>query len=273
MPIFLYIVIAYLSIFIHECGHYFAAYLFGVKATDVVTGMGIKILSIKTAHTRFIFKLFPSGGVTIYDLIDENKLNSFQQIIILLAGSTFNYITAVIASTLYYQTNLIEGFKILNQLISRFIISLTSMLSVHDFLIPDTSFTESIEIIANENTLQQYALFIILFMNVLLFLFNLIPIPFFDGGQIVSILLDPFLIKFGLHVELLEQIKTIINQAIGYFLVFLIVTPFLTRWYQNMMLSSNPKSELLKWILILLGAILLKRIFNTLSHLIRSNKI
>ena len=81
------------------------------------------------------------------------------------------------------------------------------------------------------------------------------------------------MIKFGLHVELLEQIKTIINQAIGYFLVFLIVTPFLTRWYQNMMLSSNPKSELLKWILILLGAILLKRIFNTLSHLIRSNKI
>ena len=81
------------------------------------------------------------------------------------------------------------------------------MLSVHDFLIPDTSFTESIEIIANENTLQQYALFIILFMNVLLFLFNLIPIPFFDGGQIVSILLDPFLIKFVQLIHMMKKLR------------------------------------------------------------------
>lgn len=273
MPIFLYIVIAYLSIFIHECGHYSAAYLFGVKATDVVTGMGIKIFSIKTTHTRFIFKLIPSGGVTMYDLKDETKLNAFQQIIILLAGGAFNYITAIIASTLYYQTNLIEGFKILNQLITRFIISLTSMLSVQEFLIPDAPFTESIQIIANENTLQQFSLFILLFMNVLLFLFNLIPIPFFDGGQIMSILFDPLLIKIGINEAILEHFKTMINKAIGYFLVFLIILPFLTHWYQNILLSNNPKSELLKWILILLGAVLIKRIFNTISDLIRSNKI
>lgn len=273
MPIFLYIFIAYLSIFIHEIGHYSAAYLFGIKATDVVTGMGIKIFSFKTRSTHFIFNLIPSGGVTIYDTKDQNKLNKLQQIIILLAGGTFNYLIAIIASTLYYQTNLITGLKILNILIAQFIKSLTSMLTINDFLTPDTSFTESINVIASEITLSQFTLFLFLFMNVLLFLFNFIPIPFFDGGQIISILFDPLLFKLGISEDYLELIKTLINKATGYFLLFLIIIPFVNRWYHDIMRSTNPKAELLKWILILLGAILIKRIFSTLKKLIRANKI
>lgn len=273
MPILIYIFIAYISIFIHECGHYSAAYLFGIKATDVVTGMGIKIFSFKNSHTRFTFNLIPSGGVTIYDVNDQDKLTKLQQIIILLGGGFFNYMTAIIASAFYFQTNLIEGFKILNKLIQTFILALASTLSIQDFLLPDSSFTDSIEMIASENTIQQFTLFILLFMNVLLFLFNLIPIPFFDGGQIISILFDPLLITLGIQENRLEIIKMLVNKAAGYFLLLLIILPFITQWYRSIVLSTNPKSEILKWVLILLGAVLIKRIFNTLSSLIRSNKI
>lgn len=270
MLIFLYILIAYFSIFIHEIGHYSIAYLFGIKATDVVTGMGVKVFSFKNAHTRFTFNLIPSGGVTIYDLKDQHKLNNFQQIIILLAGGLFNYFTAIIASTLYYQTCLIQGFKILNEIMIKFIVSLTSILSIEDFLVPKSSFTESLQLIANENSLQKYILFIFIFMNVLLFLFNLMPVPFFDGGQIISILVDPLLLKLGIKEQSLEWIKTIINQLAGYFLIFLIIIPFLIKWYQYFFLSHHSKIKIL---LIILGAMLIKRMLNTLIKLIRSHKI
>lgn len=268
MLIYIYILIAYFSIFIHEIGHYSIAYLFGIKATDVITGMGIKLFSFKTNHTRFTFNLIPSGGVTVYNLQDQHKLNPFQQIMVLLGGGLFNYFTAIIASPLYYQTSLIDGFKILNEIIMKFIISLSSILSIEDFLVPKNSFTKSLQLVANENSLQNYILFILIFMNVLLFLFNLIPIPFFDGGQIFSILTDPFLLKLGMKEQTLEQIKTLLNKFAGYFLIFLIIIPFIMKGYQYL-LSYHSK---LKILLFILGAILIKRMLNTLIKLIRTNK-
>ena len=50
MAIFWYMFIAYISIFIHELGHYSSAYLFGIKANQVITGMGFKILSFNSCR-------------------------------------------------------------------------------------------------------------------------------------------------------------------------------------------------------------------------------
>ena len=270
MAIFLYVIIAYISVFIHEFGHYISAYYFKVKATHVITGMGFKLFSIQTKSTHFIFNILPGGGVTIYDPNDERKLSIFHQIIVLLSGVTLNYFTAVICASLYIDESLMKGFYYLNHLMITFIHNIFSMLTLKDLIFPSHSFNESIQMIAQGYTLKHYILFIFIFMNLLLFLFNLIPIPFFDGGQIVSLLLDPLFIKLGVKATTLEALKEYINQATGYVLILLILLPFIGRGYLFITSSPNPKSEILKWILIILGSVLIKRIFQTITCLLKS---
>ena len=173
MAIFLYILIAYVSVFIHEFGHYISAYLFNVKATHVITGMGFQLFSIQTKSTRFIFNILPGGGVTIYDPNDERKLSIFHQIIVLLSGVTLNYLTSVICASLYINESLVKGFHYLDHLMLTFIHNIFSMLSFKDLMFPNHSFNDSIQMIAQDHTLKHYILFIFIFMNLLLFLYSL----------------------------------------------------------------------------------------------------
>lgn len=271
MAILLYISIAYVSVFIHEFGHYIVAYLFGVRATEVVTGMGLKVFSVQTRHTRFIFNIFPGGGVTIYNSNDEIKLSTFHQIIVLLSGVTLNYLTAALCASLYIRQNFLNGIHYLNHLMVNFIQNIFTLLSLQDLIFPNHTFNESINMIADDYSTQNFILFIFIFINLLLFLFNLIPIPFFDGGQILSLLIDPIFYKIGISTSSLEIFKDYINRAVGFFLILLIILPLIGQLYQKIMNSNNPPAELFKWILIILGAMLILRIFKTLTRLIKSD--
>ena len=132
MAIFWYILIAYISIFIHEMGHYSSAYFFGVKATDVITGMGFKIISFKTKYTTFTFNIIPAGGVTIYPQSQELNLSRYKQVIILGSGVTFNYLAAILATTFYFETSLLNGFMAFNEMIFNFIQTLFTLFSFTD---------------------------------------------------------------------------------------------------------------------------------------------
>lgn len=270
MAILLYISIAYISVFIHEFGHYIVAYLLGVKATHVVTGMGFKVFSIQTRYTHFIFNIFPGGGVTIYNPNDEIKLSTFHQIIVLLSGVTLNYLTAALCASLYIRQNILNGIHYLNHLMINFIQNIFTLISLQDLIFPNQTLNESINMIADDYNTQDYILFIFIFMNLLLFLFNLVPFPFFDGGQILSLLIDPIIYKIGIPPSSLETFKDYINRAVGFFLISLITLPLIGQFYQQIMNSKNPSAELLKWLLLILGAILIQRIFKTLTRLIKS---
>ena len=100
---------------------YTSAYLFGIKATDVITGMGFKFFTFKTKSTTFRFNIIPGGGVTIYPQNQELTLSRLKQFIVLGSGVTFNYIAAVCATTLYLKTSPIAGFLAFNQMIINFI--------------------------------------------------------------------------------------------------------------------------------------------------------
>ena len=272
MAILLYIVIGYINIFIHELGHYLSAYIFGLKATDVITGMGFKFLSFKTKYTTFTFNIIPSGGVTIYPQNQEIKLSRLQQFIILGSGVTFNYLTAILATTLYLETTLFKGILAFNQIIIKFIQTLFTLFSWNDILAPQIGITDSIELIANQFSLVKFILFIFIFMNLLLFLFNLLPIPFFDGGQMLALYLDPLLYKIGITPIQLDRVNVGINKLFGILLTILTCFPIGNEIYHHFTQHRLSSQTLIKWAFILTGIILIKRIFYSMIHYVKANK-
>ena len=49
-------------IIIHECGHFFAARLCGVRVNEFAIGMGPTLLRFGKKETRYSWRLFPIGG-------------------------------------------------------------------------------------------------------------------------------------------------------------------------------------------------------------------
>lgn len=272
MVIFWYVLIAYISIFIHEMGHYLSAYLFGIKATNVITGMGFKIFSLKTTYTKFTFNIIPGGGVTIYPLNEEQKLPTYKQFIILGSGSLFNYIAAIFATTFYFETSLLNGFVAFNQMIGNFIHTLLTVFSFNEIIAPQIGMTDSIELIANQFTIIKFILFIFIFMNLLLFLFNLLPIPFFDGGQMVSLFTDPLFYKLGISHQHLDSLKTLINRLVGLLLIIIASLPIINEIYLHLTQSHLSMQVMIRWTLIIIGAILIKRLFTLIIHHVKLNK-
>lgn len=267
MAIFCYIFIAYISIFIHELGHYSSAYLFGIKANEVITGMGFKILSFKTKHTTFIFNIIPGGGVTVYPQNQTKKISRLKQFIVLGSGVFFNYIAAILATTLYIETSLFHAFIIFNKMIQNFIYTLFTLFSLTDVITPKVGMIDSIELISSNFTTTKFILFTFIFMNLLLFLFNLLPIPFFDGGQMLSLYIDPLLYKMGLSESKLDLIKNQINRLVGVILILLAIIPIINEIYLYLTQNSMSLQSITKWILIIIGTILIKRIITSIFQL------
>lgn len=94
-------------VFIHELGHFLAAKLVGVGATDFALGMGPEIYGFQWGETRCKLCLFPIGGyVKLIGEEDEevtpelaakslrNK-NTLQKITVIVAGPFMNFILAI----------------------------------------------------------------------------------------------------------------------------------------------------------------------------------
>jgi len=104
------LIIFLLIIFIHELGHYFAARLFKADVTDFSIGFGKSIYKfVDKNNTNWKISLIPLGGYVKIKGLDnifqdnqkkEYELGTFQslslikKIVILLAGSFFNIISA-----------------------------------------------------------------------------------------------------------------------------------------------------------------------------------
>ena len=71
MSIINFTIAMYLSIFIHELGHYLSCKAFKVPVKTFSIGFGPKLFRFKKFNTDFTFKLIPMGGY-IYN--DDNDL-------------------------------------------------------------------------------------------------------------------------------------------------------------------------------------------------------
>ena len=91
-------------IIIHECGHFFAARLCGVRVNEFAIGMGPTLLRFGKKETRYSWRLFPIGGFVAMegesDQSDDPRAFCNQavwkRIIIVCAGAIMNLVLGFI---------------------------------------------------------------------------------------------------------------------------------------------------------------------------------
>ncbi|MCL4361755.1 site-2 protease family protein [Candidatus Dependentiae bacterium] len=187
-------------IFVHEFGHFTAANFFNVRTPTFSVGFGPKIFSIKTEKTEYKISAIPLGGYTTINQDDLAKATFFQKFIILIAGVIFNLIFAFIIFYIFFLfANHFHIFAAINLSIRLLIdLFLDSGLYIFNALQNRSYFHQhNLQI----NTQTQLFFLAIGTICIEVAFFNILPIPFLDGGQITKLilqkifggLLDPFI--------------------------------------------------------------------------------
>ena len=114
LSIIVAIVALMVMILVHESGHYLIGKAFKFKINEFSIGFGPKLFSHKSNKTGEVFSIraVPLGGFCAFEGEDAdstvegafNSQNPWKRIAVLLAGVTFNFISAVIILTILFAT-------------------------------------------------------------------------------------------------------------------------------------------------------------------------
>lgn len=156
---------------VHEFGHFTFAKIFNVSVPAFSIGFGPVLFEKQIGETKFRFSALPLGGYTeIHGMAGDARTNRndsensfehkpyWQKFLILIAGVFFNFIFA-------------------------FLIYIYFALKKQNLRLSLNNIKENETLNAQTNTYRFF--FFIAILNINLALFNLLPIPILDGGQIV----------------------------------------------------------------------------------------
>ena len=162
-----------LVIIINECGHFLFAHLFGVPVTTFSLGFGPALLQIPYGSTLYQVAMVPFGGYVEMDPQALAALPYAQKMIIMLAGIAFNIIFCF-AVLIYYK---MRGKGSIRPLIKQ----IMPQPDNKSIIIGPIGI---IQMIGKSLTIS-YQLFwsMLAMISLNIGLFNLIPLPFFDGGK------------------------------------------------------------------------------------------
>lgn len=195
MGLFLIILFTLISIVCHEAGHYMAGRRYGVIATEFNVGLGPKLYGFNKAGTDWNIRLFPVGGSCVYG--DQNdieiaNLKVTQRMWTFFAGPFVNLVLGLIGFVVWKGCNgnlgfdvLFEYLKTVIELVPSLIKSLAGIFDPTRTTLAGTGSWVDAEF-AGLNTIKTIGFAGGLFyaLNVALFIFNILPIPALDGGQI-----------------------------------------------------------------------------------------
>ena len=114
LSIFVAIIALMVMIMVHESGHYLVGKLLKFKINEFSIGFGPKLFSKKNKETGELFSIraIPLGGYCAFEGEDQdskvegafNSQKPWKRILVLLAGVTFNFISAVVILTILFAT-------------------------------------------------------------------------------------------------------------------------------------------------------------------------
>ena len=194
-----------ITIISHEIAHAIVAKLCGVDVITLSLGFFKPCLQVKFLNIKFKITPFLLGGFTKLKGEKEKVKRGFlnapysKKVFILLAGITINFIVAIICSLIVFN-------------------SVSFGLNAYNILLRAILFKRYGFIIKSFP-------FMLGFINYLSVLLNILPFPALDGGQIITLALEPLLkekfIKFYLLVNKIGFITLNILQlvAVVYFLI------------------------------------------------------
>lgn len=216
-------------IIVHEFGHFTFAKLFNVRTPIFSVGFDPAVFSRQIGSTKFQIGAIPLGGYVSINTKDLEKLPYLKEVLIMLAGILFNILLSL--SILFYLYTKSKHYKNNDSLdldnqehnlsgVKYFLYKATPK-EVRKILKEqkDKSFIGPLGIMnligsSFDISFDAFLYFISLVSFNIAF-FNLLPVPFFDGGQIFTLTLQKL---FGLSIS--ENISNLIYYI---FLVILII--------------------------------------------------
>jgi membrane-associated protease RseP (regulator of RpoE activity) len=109
LGILAFVVALLTSVMLHEAGHFTAAKLFKMKATQFFVGFGPTLWSRQKGETEYGIKAIPAGGFVkiigmtpLEEIAPEDQSRAFinkpgwQRFIVLVAGSTMHFVIAIV---------------------------------------------------------------------------------------------------------------------------------------------------------------------------------
>lgn len=234
MAILKVFVVLYLTIFIHELGHYLAYKKFGVNVERFCIGFGPKLKRFRYNNTEFTLSLIPFAGAVQINEEHYKDASLFQNLIVCFAGVFFNLLSALISIFIIAQFNITKYFTVvLPKIFEGMKMIVIEMTKLSTYISPDNSL---------ENITPQLAeagdskfLYIFLAVNIAVALFNLIPIPALDGGRAVIEVLRSILKKLGIYSNKTDKI---INYSIYLSFILLCSLPLINE-FLNLLKKYN----------------------------------
>jgi len=202
-----------LIIFIHEMGHFVFAKLFHVPTPYFSLGFGPTIIAYPIGQTTFLISLLPFGGYVQMDPQALADLPYISQMLIISAGILFNLIFAGLIFLSYF---LQKKLPLLINLLK----------NLHQASSPhhenkQNNIVGPVGIIALMGKSlafnPQLYWFILAILSLNVGLFNILPLPFFDGGQALILTIETVMGK-AIPATLLWIISTTI---LAFFILFI----------------------------------------------------
>lgn len=174
-------------ILIHEMGHFFCAKLFNVPTPFFSLGFGPALIAYPIGQTVFKLALFPFGGYVEMDPAALASLAYLPKMLIVSAGILFNFIFTYIILLYYTLRNQNQSS------INSMKITLKNMSASISETIKNKSQNQRSAIIGPIGIIAiigkilatdpQLYWFILAILSLNIGLFNILPLPFFDGGK------------------------------------------------------------------------------------------
>lgn len=192
----IFVSILLVSVILHECGHFLACRLTGVRVNQFMVGMGPGPVLYKGKKTSIKLGLFPIGGACVINDDDFRDASGKKKMIILAAGVTVNLILAYISMMVCDfcmdgTVNPISALQLMGETAVGYITTLGSsfMISLNPTISGVGMSSEYIgSVMSTATTPTMHVAIIANFMfliNLILAVANLLPIPGLDGGQML----------------------------------------------------------------------------------------
>lgn len=185
-------------ILMHELGHFLAARIFGVDTPVFSIGFGPALLQIPFNGTTFQIAALPLGGYVEINMNQVAMLSYIPQMIIILAGIFINFMFTYVVFMRFIMheqhiktiPTFIERIKTAhNQLFTTLLESGRAATSLLQPSKKNSSFIGPIGIISMISRSlavnQQFFWLVLALISFNIGVFNLVPLPFFDGGKAV----------------------------------------------------------------------------------------
>lgn len=178
---------------IHEVGHMLCAKLVGVKTDEFSIGMGYQLYSKTIKDTKYAIRLFPVGGFVNLNEKQMENIAPLKKSLILVGGVLFNILTALVFSWVYIALAtdyslikvLISGPVFLVGAVKLFVIAIMGIFATADTSALGGPISVVSEVSKTISTDGLTTIWYIILISINLAVFNLIPIPPLDGGQLV----------------------------------------------------------------------------------------